>query len=265
MAAAFLFTSCDNPAGSKEFKPIALGDSSLIVTETDSQYLKDNVDDLEYGKKMPAPEVADKESLPVRPAADTLPKKEAPVSQPAGSGGHTIAIGNATALIIDGVKLKEFKTQDGTVANDLDYLITSGKYNQAVIRLDKGKVTKVSYRYQSGVTYTFNNTGIQLSALNNYTSDWEPASFKGTEIGVPKIGQVKYGNATGAQLKSAVQKELQSRKYKAAVVQSEVNKIGSRSKPGQAPFAIEVTGITLKINGTDAKGKPFEKNIKLEM
>lgn len=257
LAGAALFTSCDNPAGNHDLKPIVLGDSAFIVTETDSQYLGDNVEDLEYGKRGQVRTGA--------AGADTPVKKDVQAASPIASGGHSIAIGNGSSLVIDGVKLKEFKAQDGTVANDLDYLITSGKYNQAVIRLDKGKISKVSYRYQSGVLYTINNTALKLSSVGNYTSDWEPVSFKGNEIGVPKVANVKPGSATSAQLKTAVQKELQSRKYKSSVVQSEVNKIGSRSKPTQAPFSTDITGITLKIAGTDAKGKSFEKNIKLEM
>jgi len=271
LAGAALFTSCDNPAGNHDLKPIVLGDSAFIVTETDSQYLGDNVEDLEYGKRVQvrtgAAGADTATALPPasRQAADTPVKKDVQAASPIASGGHSIAIGNGSSLVIDGVKLKEFKAQDGTVANDLDYLITSGKYNQAVIRLDKGKISKVSYRYQSGVLYTINNTALKLSSVGNYTSDWEPVSFKGNEIGVPKVANVKPGSATAAQLKTAVQKELQSRKYKSSVVQSEVNKIGSRSKPTQAPFSTDITGITLKIAGTDAKGKSFEKNIKLEM
>ncbi len=270
LAGAALFTSCDNPAGNHDLKPIVLGDSAFIVTETDSRYLGDNVEDLEYGKRVQvrtgAAGADTATALPpaARQAADTPVKKDVQASAPV-SGGHSIAIGNGSSLVIDGVKLKEFKAQDGTVANDLDYLITSGKYNQAVIRLDKGKISKVSYRYQSGVLYTINNTALKLPSLGNYTSDWEPVSFKANEIGVPKVANVKSGSATAAQLKNAVQKELKSRKYKSSVVQSEVNKIGSRSKPTQAPFSTDITGIMLKIAGTDAKGKSFEKNIKLEM
>lgn len=270
VCAGLAMTACENTTSNQKFNPIVLGDSATIVTETDAAFLKNNVDDLEYRSNLPTVgEAADKDARVSESASkQTVPKDtvstQAAVATSRVQDGHKVAIGGGSSLIIGGVKLREFKNQDGIKESYLDYLITSGSYDKAIVSLDKGKIKRVAYRYKSGVNYTVSNKKISLSALSSDYSNWNNVALNGNQVAIPKVSDKNAPKVNYRTLRTAVQKELKARNYKSSEVNKAVKSIGSRTSVNSAPFSVHITEVTVKVTGTDAQGKAFEKYIKLE-
>lgn len=263
-----LLSACGEGQVQKKYDPIVLGDSATIVTETNPEYLKNNVEDIEV-QTVNKDTISTPPTTAVAPKIDT-PKTELKVAEQSNTtaprtSGLAIDIGNGTYIVLEGVKVKDFKTQDGTKDNELVYKLTSGAYNSAQIKVHNGKVTKSTYRYAVVPQVETNNKRMPLSSLGDYTSDWASLSVKNGIVAVPKISNLKYKKVSASQLKKATEKVLKDRRYKKSAIDAVLRQIGNRATVQQKPFSLNLALVQVKIQGTDAKGKSFDKIIKIEL
>ena len=155
------FLSCNNSSTNEKAagKPIVLGDHATIITETDSNYLKDMVVDLK-------PSYADipRDTIQVR-QPDTAQTDTALVKKagPAPSGnGLNIAFKDVSAFI-PGVSAKPAGKQDLQKVNSATYQLTGGNIEGNKLQISGATITNISQRYQSTVSIK-NNLGT-LSCL----------------------------------------------------------------------------------------------------
>ncbi|MFT4061205.1 MAG: hypothetical protein QM642_02490 [Edaphocola sp.] len=250
--------------------PLILGDSATIVTEKDSQYLKDDVMDI-------APVAAGSVNASQMGKIDTQSSAPTKVLPPADEPEHAPNINAAgTALDFGGVKVvlsplstKEFKKQDPEKTNSLTYGITGGNVaNSKIIVAGAGNVT-VRLRYQSHVQIKGKLGTLDLSNLGKYTSGWQNLSAiaqSGTQVfaiaGLAKPDFVQIGNA---QIKNAADRELRRHRNSSRTINSWMQEIRSIRKPGDEPSEVLLDNVQLQLRGTDAKGKSFSKLIRLEL
>lgn len=274
---ALFLASCDNAnnLSGKKFEPIILGDSSTIVTETDADKLKNIVNDVEYATTpIVAAEVIDnvvkedaKPETTQTPTPEPAPKTEEP--KPAvvvSNNGKQLSlnIGNNTQIILSGITTKEFKSQDPSKVNDLSYLVTAGDINKITISVTNGKLKAISQRYQSTVGLNVEQNLWPLKSLGTKTSDWATKKVNGTYT-FSENGKLVFNTVSAQKLKDAAQKMLQQKKYKKEVVNNVLNKIGNKANPNTAPFSIIAQNYQFQIEGTDSKGKAFQKIIRLDL
>jgi hypothetical protein len=265
-------TSCDEMPTNKEFQPIVLGDSSTIVIETNPEYLKNEVEDIAYGNndyKIDTPVVTSEKETSNLIVKDTTPvaaknDKETATTNVANVSGLNIHIGNETYINIDGATIKEYKKQDATKASELIYKIVKGTPQQIEVKIQNGKINTAQYRYTSLATIHTNGKTIALNSLGQYTSGWSKLTTNNSATAVPTIKNITFKNIKGNDLKSAVQKELQARRYKSSAISSITSKIGSKTTINKSPFTVTQTSTGIRLIGTDAKGKNFDKVINFE-
>src|SRR5690606_36286169 len=162
--------SCnENQQSSSQGEAIVLGDSSTIVTETDSAYLQEVVADF----KEPVPETGLEPEAPA-PKADTaktiqeITKATLPEIK-----GFLLDSGTASAVFAN-IETREFRKQNPATSDGLSYAITSGKLSQ--LQVSGVKELKVRQRYQSALLIKGRKGTLELPGY--YTSTWETLNGK---------------------------------------------------------------------------------------
>jgi hypothetical protein len=99
-----------------------LGDTSTIVSETDSQYLKDDMLDWEPSKKAitGAAPVEKPASKPAEPAKTEEPAKKEPAKEVIASG-YTIAFGSVK-IVFEGITANDASRQNAEKQDGLSYV-----------------------------------------------------------------------------------------------------------------------------------------------
>ena len=264
----FLCSCKDMP--SKNHGPIVLGDSANIVTETDPQKLQDLVTDL----KPVIPPSENKDTVVAKtetPAADTSKKAKKTATAPIPAQPQLLASQGLLAdfkdvsILITNVAARQSGNPNLQKANGAVYTLTSGTINGAQIRI-KGTVTKVSQRYQSVVLLKSEYGTIQLDAFTS-TSDW--AALKGANNQYKITGlegsSLDFPDANATSIRNAVTKAAKRRRMSRSKIedlQDEVHKVRALN---QKPLSVVLRSVMWKIDGKDAQGKNFSKQIRIDI
>jgi hypothetical protein len=266
LVAGIFILSCNNMP-SQNHGPITLGDSSSIVTEKDPQKLQDLVTDL---KPLPPPAenkdtVAAVQNTKLQKAPDTAkkaPEKQKP-QQPAVGGLN--ADFNVASVLIPNINVKLAGNPNLEHANGVVYTLISGNIPGSLLKVT-ANVTRVSQRYQSVVVLKNEIGTLPLESLSN-TTDWEP--LKGTNNIYRATGlderSLEVPEANRNTIKIAVQKAAQRRRMGRRRVQEWVESARNVRAPNQKPLFITLRSVMWKIDGKDASGKIFSKQIRVDI
>jgi len=269
VAGLMLFiSSCDssNPAAKG---PIVLGDSSAIVTEADQQQLKDMVTDLQ--PVIPPAENKDEEQKPAADTPKTTAKPE-PDKKPAEQKAQPLpntpglrAEFKEVTVQIGGLGVKQAGNRDLQRANGAVYTLTSGNIAGATIRVS-GSVTKISQRYQTISVMKSNAGDLPLEALS-VTTRWEnvnggPNGYKITGLDAPSL---QYYDADAEDIRDAVQRAARRRRMPRHKVQALVNSVRHLRAANQKPLVVVLRSVMWKIDGKDAQGRNFSKQIRVDI
>lgn len=281
LASAALITlfSCNMRDNTRSHGSIRLGDSSTIVTETDSQYLRDLVTDFnptipEHTEEpasdtasKPAPQQAtDTTTAPAQataqPTAEEKPKQEA--TQPQGNG-LTVAFKDVT-IFIPGITVKTYRTQNLEKANGASYQLTGGKLPGNQIKITSGTVTKVSQRYQTVVMIKNSLGTLPLDALNS-TTDWQalPGGRNGYNITGLDSRHLQYSRANNAQIKKALERAMRAHRISRRKEREWLNSIARVRAVNQPPLSVTLRSVMWKIEGKDARGRSFQKQVRIDL
>lgn len=247
---------------------IILGDPATIVTETDSQYLKDDIPDIELAVSTtpPQPEMSPSDTAT---AADTTLATASPVSSNTEDlKGFTIDIGNAT-FILTGIEARELKKQDPVKDAGVSYLLVSGDITKARLAITGSKDVTVQQRYQSRLAITASDERLELETLGYYTDSWKQISgstsgstivFKFNDLDNPS-----YTSVNRAKIQSAAEQALRKKRMNSKTRQQWQGIIKKIQSDKDKSCAVIVKNIQWKISGTDAKGQEFTKSLRLDI
>ena len=273
MAGAITFVcSCKNTP-SKNHGPIVLGDSSTIVTETDPEKLQDLVTELH--PNIPSPtatadslaavrdttKIVHADTAVKKPAAAqvvTAPQPETPTNGLKADFAETsVLIGNVTAKIAGNGNLQH--------ANGAVYTLQSGTVNGNVMKVT-GNVTKVSQRYQSIVIIKDGNTIIPVESLSNTTA-WEAMKGGNNMYRITGLdaASMEYADDGPAAIRNAVIKAAQRHHMSKKKIQDLQNSLRNVKAANQKPLIIALRSVMWKIDGKDAKGHIFSKQIRIDI
>ena len=258
--------SCGNMSGNKNHGPIVLGDSSTIVTEKDSQYLRDMVMDIQ---PVTAPQKEE-----TTPAKDTAAKKQ-PLKDTATAAGRqeatvpglAIDFGDAK-VVLAGLDAAQPKRQDPQRESDLSYSLRSGEPGNGKLVFYNAKNVTVKQRYQTRLLLKSELGTVDLRELGLYTSGWNtvPAAAKGNtqSFDLNALLRPSFSQVNNNKVKNAADRELRKRRAGSKTIQSWLKEIRSIRDANDKPCEIELDNVQFQISGTDAKGKPFRKNIRID-
>jgi len=260
-------SSCNNPPA-KTHGPIVLGDSATIVTEHDPKKLEDLVTDLnpQIPPSTPAPDTAKKvpaagaDTAKPAVAAVNPPQAAAPVSGPALKAEF-----KETTVTITGIDVKIAGKADLQKANGAVYTLNDKDFNAKNL-LATGNVTKVSQRYQSIVILHSKMGDLPLDALTE-TTDWEPV--KGSNGQYPVAGldehSLEYATANSGSIRNAVSKACQRRHYSRKKMQEYLSLVSGVRAANQKPLQVTLRSIMWKVDGKDAQGHLFSKQLRVDV
>ncbi len=266
---AFVLFSCKN-APSNNHGPIVLGDSSTIVTENDPQKLKDLVIDLQ--PVIPEPENKDsaEAKTPVTAATDTSKKTKAVAASPNVPTALPDVAGlkaefKEVTVLVPGLSAKQAGRTNLQNANGAVYTFTSGNLNGSTIKLT-GNITKVSQRYQS-VAVLKNELGtLPIDALST-TTGWEALKGSNNQYKITDLDQksLEFPNVSASAIRSAVMKAAKRHRFSRRKVAEWENSVHRVRAVNQKPLYIMLRSVMWKIDGKDANGKIFSKQIRVDM
>lgn len=252
-------------SGNKNHGPILLGDSATIITETDSQYLRDMVMDIQ-------PTAPSRQEEPA-PAKDTASKRQpvkdtvTTVKQEAAVPGFTIDFGDAS-VVLAGLDAAQPKRQDPKRESDLSYSLRSGEPGKGKLVFYNAKNVTVKQRYQSRLLLKSALGTVDLRDLGIYTSGWStiPVSAKGNtqSADLNALLRPSFSQVNNNKVKNAADRELRKRRAGSKTIQGWLKEIRGIRGANDKPCEIELDNVQWQISGIDAKGKPFRKNIRID-
>lgn len=246
-----------------------LGDPATIVTETDSQHLKDMVTDLSPVIPEPAPTT----ETPTQ-NTDTTKKQEvittAPVEKPTEAAapqgkGLTVAFEPVT-VFIPNIETKTYRNQDPKKGSGASYQLIDGNLNNNQLKISEGNVTKVSQRYQTVVILKNSLGTLQLDALSN-TTEWK--ELKGNKNTYTISGldarKLEYADADASDIRKAVERALRAHRIAKRKHAEWLNSVRHTRDANQAPLKVVLRSVIWKIEGKDAKGKVYQKQLRIDL
>ena len=262
----FIFSCKDVPT--KNHGPIKLGDSSTIVTESDSQRLQDLVTDLTpvIPSNIP-PDTAKEETK-----TDTVQKTSASATAaatpaaPVPSGPGLKAEFKEVTIMIPGLEAKQSGKSNLMNANGAVYTWTSGNINGNVVRTT-GNVNKVSQRYQSVVLLKGRNGNLPLEELS-VTTPWQQVNGGNGSYAIKGLGEndLKFEDADASDIRNAVTKACRQRHLSKKKTDEWMAVLGKNVRSAnQKPLVVTLRSVMWKIDGKDQKGKIFSKQIRIDV
>ncbi len=256
----FIF-SCNNTSNKHKSRgAIILGDSSTIITETNPTYLEDYVSDL-------------------RPSTDTISLIDtSTVSQiktdtvatvqktPAASGkGLSVEFSEVT-IVIPNIEARSFKNQNTKTLNGVSYQLTDGALQGNQLTITGGKVNRVSQRYISTFVVTKGSKVMELDKMDETTS-WKVIKGSG---GIYKISgletsQLDYKKVSASAVRTAVSRTAKANRMSRSEIREWENSVKNIKTATQAPIKLILQSVMWKIEGKDAKGKSFTKELRIDM
>ncbi len=259
--------SCSEMSGNRERGPIVLGDSSTIVTETDAQYLKDEV--LDIGPR-PAMEKQVEETKPEpTKVTEAVAEKTEDTPTPKVAGkGFNIDFGGVR-MVLEGLEAKEIKKQDPVKQSGVAYMLTSPDIAKGKVVIYGAKELTVKQRYQSQLVIRSESGMVDLRNLGLYTSDWAVVNTSGNaaqkSFTLSGLGNPAFLQANNNKITNAADKELRKRRTNSRTIQSWMKEIKKIKKPGDKPSEIILDNVQWQISGKDAKGNAFQKTVRIDV
>lgn len=263
--------SCQN-INQQSHGAIVLGDSTAIITETNPEYLADFVPDINNH-----PHHQDTVTANI-PPADTIAVAEEKKADtfrttakintdvlPKNGKGLTVEFSEIT-VFIPNIDTRSFKNQNVKSLNGVSYQLSSGtlRGNQLVIK--GGNVQKVSQRYIS--TYVVSKDGKSLALENmDETTAWKAVKgnkgiYPITGIEPSKLAAKKTN--TGA-IRTAVSRTARAERMSRSEIKEWEGLVKNLKRLDQEPVNVALQSIMWRIEGKDAKGKSFSKEVRIDV
>jgi hypothetical protein len=263
----FFLASCSD-SNNKTTGAIVLGDSSAIVTEEDPSKLKDLVADIEPNIPEPQEEAREEEQPSQNPqdTASTKPAEQQSRPQPQQETvqGLTADFKVVSATIAN-IQAKQAGNRNLENANGAVYTWTSGDIKNTYLKIS-GAVTKVSQRYQTISVLKSSYGEIPVEALS-ITTGWEQLKGDNGTYRISGLDEksLEYADAGPAAIRNAVTKAAQRRRLSRKKVQEIANSVRHVREANQKPLTVQLRSVMWKIDGKDANGRAFSKQIRMDI
>lgn len=257
----------DNPTG--QAPPIKMGDPATIVTETDTQYLADIVPDLNLNTGRPVTIASTKpDSTPPAAVPDTTqaptPASETVAAQPTGKGLKVPF--PQVEFFIPNIETKTYKEPNLETDYGASYELTEGTLRDNKIYIKGAQIEDVYMRYQTIIVARNNLGTLPLESLRKLT-DWKKQ--KGSN-GVYEIEGLEPNKLEGLKvsnkaIRNAVSRDARGRNWSRSGVQKWLNAVRNTRNSTQKPLHTELRSVMWKVNGKDANGRPFTRQLRIDV
>jgi hypothetical protein len=237
----------------------------MIVSETDPQYLSDNVTDL-----VPPKAEVSVDTPEVKADAPKEKEPEAPVAQNviADQGKGLTVPFKGLSISIPGVDVRNAKQVDWNTAKGVAYTFEKGNLANATLQFKGASIIKVMQRYQTvALVKTAKGKNLKLNSIPTYSSEWQALKGNANTFAIAGINEkdLKFDQKFSLQAaKNAVQKSARDNKVNRKEEDELLNSVNKSRSYNQEPLSVALKSITWKITAKDATGKTFEKELRID-
>lgn len=264
-----LASSCNSPSERPQLNEgaIILGDSSTIVTETDSQYLKNNIAEInpkQFIRKAVASVVDSTPKPKKNPDQDKLvaPSREEPT-------GFTIDFGKGVKLTFSGISTREFKEQFPQKASGVSYAITSGNLTESKMILSGLKDVTIKQRYQTHLLLESGSQKLSLQNIGGYLSDWKALKTENSSgnmiASFADLSHLGFKKVSHQTIRNGVRRAARSSRMSQKETDEWLQRIRHTRSAQDAPCSIELDNTQWQIYGTTSDGQRFFKVVRLDI
>jgi len=253
-----------NPTG--QAPPIEMGDPSTIVTETDSQYLADVVNDLNMATSRPVTIASTEKETPAAAPADSNQDVAATVpNAPITGQGLEVPFPQVT-FFIPGIGTKTYKEPNLETDYGASYELTEGSLVGNKITIQGAEINDVYMRYQTIIVARNNLGTLPLESLRKLT-DWKKIQgtnsvYKIEGLEENKLEGIKVSNKA---IRNAVSRDARRRNWSRNGIQQWLNAVRNTKNTTQKPMHTELRSVMWKVTGKDANGRPFTRQLRIDV
>lgn len=263
---AILLSACGANQEQQSKGAIVLGDSTTIITEKDSQYLKDDVLDMEPLEPTkpatvePAPVPKDtttKDNTNTTSSTNTTPLEK----------GFVVDFGEAK-MVLAGLEANDARKQNPKQDAGLTYVLKSNDISVGNVVFHNVKSVNVKQRYQTKLVLKSTLGTVDLKDLGLYTSDWKALNGKtaaGKEsFALNNLNNLTYASVNNNKITNAADRELRKLRTSSRNIQAWMKEIKKARNAQDKPCEVILDNVQWQVSGTDTKGKTFQKTIRVD-
>lgn len=254
--------SCDETNTRTASRPIIMGDSATIVTETDSFYLQNMVMDV---KAQPVEVPIQTEAVLVK--SDSVTPQIANTESPSTASGFEIDFGTFKA-VFTGIEAIEFRTQNPAKDDGVSYKVSKGDLIKSELIFTGVQSIAVSERYQSNLVLDAKGDVLKLDKLGTFTSDWKTVNMNKSNqqfsTSLSSLNQLSFKSVNNAAIKKAINDELRTKRGSQKTIEEWGRQVAKMKSEKDAPGKIILNNVQWKVTGKDSKGNSFTKLIRMD-
>lgn len=262
----FCFSACQNgieAESSNRFGAIVLGDSATIVTETDTNFLKNNVADLEPQELVQTLSVKPENQ---EPAAQIEAEKELP-STPTASTNEpvfTINFGRGVLVTFTGITTRTFRKQDPEKDAGVSYAVVTGELSESVLKITGIKNLKVRQRYQTYLFLQSDEEELSLRNMGGYLSDWKILPANTSSFSLEDLKNLNFKSVSYNTIRTATSRAARTARLSSQKTNFWLQKIRKTRSANDEPCLIKLDNVQWQVSGQASDGRSFFKTIRLD-
>lgn len=257
----FVFINSCKEKSTKTNTSLSLGDSTTIVTEYDSNYLVNNINDISPVKK----QSAEKQITSMMVQVDSLKasQKLENETDPKMVKGFEINF-NECKVIFDGLTAHALNlSQNERNTNSVSYLKDAGNIVEMKLFVDGLQDVKVEQRVHTKLYIIQNEKSYLLNDLGKYISPWfNLASKENTFVSVSN-NSAGFFEVNQQKIKNAFDRELRKKKMPNKEIAENLKLLDKTNLYSDAPCIVKIVSSQWRIIGK-RDGKRVQKLIQLD-
>ncbi|MEZ5046090.1 MAG: hypothetical protein R2831_03775 [Chitinophagaceae bacterium] len=245
-------------------KPIVLGDTNMIVTETDSLYLANYIADISPSSKKNAADELRKTMVQIDSVNDTK-ELEKKVNEKTVLAGYTINF-DGFNVVFENIEAHAIqKTQNPKSDNSVSYIMDHGELFDLMIQVSND-VQQVSIEERLKIKLSVEKDGerLLLNSLGMETTPWYNLAGKDNIFVSVGTNSVQFKEVSHAQIEQAVVAVLKSKNKKDTDIKRWKQALANTKAYNDVPCKIKVWSGQWRIKGIDKNGKKVNKLIQFD-
>jgi hypothetical protein len=261
IAATLLLPSCSDKAPAP--KPIVMGDTTLIVTETTDEFLDNFTEDISPTSKKTT-EVKITQMMEEVDSARTAQKAEVPTAATAVLKGFTINFSECT-VVFDGLSAHALNaSQDERTANSVAYVRDGGNLMGMSLQVNGLQEVKVEQRLFVKLAVRHGDEEYILDDLGKFITNWSMLATSNNQYTSLDQAAMDFHALTPAKLKNALDRELRKKKRSRQEIQEWMKRIEKTKSFSDEPCLLKLVAGQWRIIGK-ANGKRVQKLIQFDI
>ncbi len=245
----FFLGACTNDLNSGG-KHIRLGDESMIVTETDTNNLKN------YTRDISQTEQDEGEIARIMVQVDSIKVSEELATFTASDStlnGFSVEFAKCK-VVFDGLGAKELTAQNPETNRSVSYMVTSGDLAKMKLKVIGLKEVAIKERIYTKLKVANGDEEYLLKSLGRKISNWFPLAGKENVFIALGDNSFQFNDLSNAKLREALKKELLAKKKNQSEINEWMQRVKNTNDYTDAPCKLYVATAQFRISGKNEKG-----------